>query len=183
MISSTQFSEFAESRVRLPENSARNPFENFGILCAKIFRPLDERGSAQKDAMITKTRWPGKPHSSSKNLARCRPCCFPLPSAVGAISPASFEHEYPGKAGLFWVRHEHFFQLKTLLIANFTTHGPSGTCHECSWGARTFGCGLRSDPWGNRSQRSRNWCWKLFSRWRGVACNARRHGKKIAGIL
>jgi hypothetical protein len=32
---------------------------------------------------------------------------LPLPSAVGAISPASFEHEYPGKAGLFWVRHEH----------------------------------------------------------------------------
>jgi hypothetical protein len=22
-------------------------------------------------------------------------------------------HEYPGKAGLFWVPHEHFFQLKT----------------------------------------------------------------------
>jgi hypothetical protein len=82
------------SRVRLPENSVRNPFENFGILCAKIFRPLDERGSAQKDAKITKTRWPGEPRASSKNLARWRPCRLPLPSAVGAISPASFEHEF-----------------------------------------------------------------------------------------
>ena len=26
-------------------------------------------------------------------------------SAAGLAAP--FEHEYPGKAGLFWVRHEH----------------------------------------------------------------------------
>ena len=32
-------------------------------------------------------------------------------SAAGLATP--FEHEYPGKAGLFWVRHEHIFQLKT----------------------------------------------------------------------
>jgi hypothetical protein len=32
-------------------------------------------------------------------------------SAAGLATP--FEHEYPGKAGLFWVRHEHSFQLKT----------------------------------------------------------------------
>jgi hypothetical protein len=31
-------------------------------------------------------------------------------SAAGLATP--FEHEYPGKAGLFWVRHEHIFQLK-----------------------------------------------------------------------
>ena len=89
------------NRVRLPENSVRNPFENFGILCAKIFRPLDERGSAQKDAKISKTRWPGEPRASSKNLARWRPCRLPLPSTVGAISPASFEHEYPGRRAFF----------------------------------------------------------------------------------
>ena len=31
-------------------------------------------------------------------------------SAAGLATP--FEHEYPGKAGLFWVRHEHIFQLE-----------------------------------------------------------------------
>jgi hypothetical protein len=35
-----------------------------------------------------------------------------IPLLVETISPASFEHEYPGKAGLFWVRHEHIFQQK-----------------------------------------------------------------------
>jgi hypothetical protein len=31
----------------------------------------------------------------------------------GAASLAMpLEHEYPGKASLFWVRHEHIFQLK-----------------------------------------------------------------------
>jgi hypothetical protein len=106
MISSTQFSEFAESRVRLPENSVRNPFENFGILCAKIFRPLDERGSAKKDAKITQTDGQG----SRVHLARWRPCHFPLPSALGAISPPSFEQEHDDQ-------HEH-------LVADFgVTHG------------------------------------------------------------
>jgi hypothetical protein len=37
-----------------------------------------------------------------------------IPAQESAAGPAtSFEHEYPRKAGLFWVRHEHFFQLKT----------------------------------------------------------------------
>ena len=31
-------------------------------------------------------------------------------SAAGLAKP--FEHEYPGKAGLLWLRHEHIFQLK-----------------------------------------------------------------------
>ena len=29
-------------------------------------------------------------------------------SAAGLATP--FEHEYPGKAGLFWVLHEHFLR-------------------------------------------------------------------------
>jgi hypothetical protein len=46
-----------------------------------------------------------EPRASSKNLARWRPCRLPLPSAVGAISPASFEHEHDDE-------HEH-------LVADF----------------------------------------------------------------
>ena len=53
-----------------------------------------------------------------------------------------FEHEYPGKAGLFWVRHEHFFQPKTVKIANFTTASLPVTCYECSWGERVLNLGV-----------------------------------------
>jgi len=34
------------------------------------------------------------------------------------------------------VRHEHFFQPKTVKIANFTTASLPVTCYECSWGGR-----------------------------------------------
>jgi hypothetical protein len=42
--------------------------------------------------------------------------------------------EYPGKAGLFWVRHEHLFRPKNVKIASFTIASLPRTCYECSWG-------------------------------------------------
>ena len=47
----------------------------------------------------------------AKLLERFDPEQFRLrESASDPVVP--FEHEYPGKAGLSWVRHEHFFQPK-----------------------------------------------------------------------
>src|ERR1700758_1296254 len=44
------------------------------------------------------------------------------------------EDEYPRKARLFWVRHEHFFWRKTVKIADFTTASLPRKCYECPWG-------------------------------------------------
>ena len=43
-------------------------FVIFAIFCAKIFRPSDEKGSAQKSAKITKASWSwkGKPASEHR---------------------------------------------------------------------------------------------------------------------
>ena len=54
--------------------------------------------------------------------------------AAGLATP--FEHEYPGKAGLFWVRHEHFFERERIEIANFITRSLPAGCYQCPWGAR-----------------------------------------------
>jgi len=52
------------------------------------------------------------------------------------LKAAKAEHEYPGKAGLFWVRHEHFFERKRIEIANFITRSLPAGCYQCSWGGR-----------------------------------------------
>jgi hypothetical protein len=48
------------------------------------------------------------------------------------------EDEYPRKARLFWVRHEHFFWRKTVKIADFTTASLPRKCYECPWGGRLW---------------------------------------------
>src|SRR6201987_749891 len=51
----------------------------------------------------------------------------------------SVHGEYPRKARLFWVRHEHFFWGKTVKIADFTTASLPRKCYECPWGVSKKG--------------------------------------------
>jgi hypothetical protein len=98
---------------------------------------------------------------------------------IGKEGRKDHENRWPGEPRAFGSLASLSFPIAFGARSNFPSLIRAGARRP----ARAFGCGLRSDPWGNPSQRSRNWCWKLFSRWRGVACNARRPGKKIAGIL
>src|SRR5262252_6322988 len=69
--------------------------------------------------------------------------CVEKPSKSQILQPPHYQGhatsvhgEYPGKAGLFWVRHEHFFERKRIEIANFITRSLPAGCYHCSWGAR-----------------------------------------------